>query len=306
MFGTSIHWTTFFYLLIDTVIVLFAIFQSWQLRRSGLKRFIILGVFFIVYNTTGGFLPSEDFPGPFILQYVITYGVAIGFCIYVLYYLYKEYDFGIFEMYWSITNISILLGMGFIALFLVPYHITDSLDKARVYFTVPFALIGFYFLGSFCQKISRFPRSNLFALRRSRLSIMSAGCIVTLPLLTLVGDYQWLTFTVMNIVFYAITFIEVDRYLYILENKNNMLGVIAFYENNNKLLEFKLLHRKLTRREIEIAVSMLSNLTYKKIGEMFFIAERTVSKHASNIFKKTGVTTKTEFILKFGNQKNQV
>ena len=37
MFGTSIHWTTFFYLLIDTFLVLFALAQSLKLKRSGLN-----------------------------------------------------------------------------------------------------------------------------------------------------------------------------------------------------------------------------------------------------------------------------
>ncbi|WP_271783240.1 helix-turn-helix domain-containing protein [Aquimarina algiphila] len=303
MFGTSIHWTTYFYLLIDTVIVLFTAIQSLRLKLSGFRRYIVLGILFIIYNATGGFLPMDNFPGPFILQYVITYGTAIILCIYIVYYLYKEYDFAIFEMYWSITNISLLLGLGFIILFLTPYFITGSLDKARAYFTIPFALIGFYFLGSFCQRISHFPKSNSFALRRCRLSILSAGCIVLLPILTVIGDYQWLTFTVMNFPFYAITAIEVDRYLYVLENKNKMLGVIAFYENKGKLLKSKLLHKSLTRREIEIAVSMLSNQTYKQISETFFIAERTVSKHASNIFKKTGVKNKTGFLAKFESRK---
>ncbi|MFS4467539.1 LuxR C-terminal-related transcriptional regulator [Maribacter sp. 2210JD10-5] len=303
MFGTSIHWTTFFYLLIDTVIVLFAVLQSLRLEHFGFRRYIILGILFIAYNATGGFLPMENFPGLFILQYIITYGTAIALCVYILYYLYKEYDFAIFELYWSITNISLLLGLGFIALFLVPYSITGSLDKARVCFTIPFALIGFYFLGSFCQRIGRFPKSTSFAYRRSRLSITSAGCVVLLPLLTVIGDYQWLTFTVMNIAFYTITAIEIDRYLYFLENKCKMLGVISFYENRGELLQSKLLYKSLTRREVEIAVSMLSNHTYKQIAETFFIAERTVSKHASNIFKKTGVRNKTGFLSKFGSKK---
>lgn len=299
MFGTSIHWTTFFYLLIDTVIVLFAILQSLRLEHSEFKRYIILGILFIVYNATGGFFPIENFPGPFILQYIITYGVAIALCIYILYYLYKEYDFAIFDLYWSISNISLMLVLGFVGLFLLPYFLTGSLDKARIYFTIPFALIGFYFLGSFCQRISRFSKSNPFSFRRSRLSVLSACCVVMLPILTVIGDYQWLTFTVMNIAFYAITAIEIDRYLYLLENKCKMLGVMAFYENRGKLLESNLLYKSLTRREVEIAVSMLNNQTYKQIGETFFIAERTVSKHASNIFKKTGVKNKTAFLLKF-------
>lgn len=305
MFGTSIHWTTFFYLLIDTFIVLFTLFQSVQLKRTGLRRYLLLGLLFVTYNATGGFLPIENFPGPFIVQYIITYGVAIALCIFILYYLYKEYDFALFGAYWSITNISLLLYVGFICLFLVPYLITGSLDRARLYFTIPFGLIGFYFLGAFHQRISNFSKTNPFAVRRSKLSVLSTACVVLLPLLTVIGDYQWLTFTVMNLAFYAITTIEVDRYLYCLENKNKMLGIISLYEDKGELLESKFVYQSLTRREVEIAVTMLNNQTYKQIGETFFIAERTVSKHASNIFKKTGVKNKTEFIARFGNPRSK-
>lgn len=97
MFDTSIHWTTFYYLLIDTAIVLFAFHLSRKSERNDLNRYLILGCLFIIYNFTGGFLPIDNFPAPFILQYIITYGVAIGLCIYIIYYLYKEYDIEILK-----------------------------------------------------------------------------------------------------------------------------------------------------------------------------------------------------------------
>ncbi|WP_348727102.1 LuxR C-terminal-related transcriptional regulator [Tenacibaculum sp. 190130A14a] len=165
---------------------------------------------------------------------------------------------------------------------------------------MPTILLAFYFSWAFYDKIMKIPKSNKFALRRSRLSLLSAFCISLLPLMTVIGDYQWLTFSVMNLSFYAITAIEVDRYLYFLENKNKMFEVFKFYgENKQNLLESKLIYQKLTRREMEIAVSILSRKTYKQIGDDFFIAERTVSKHASNIFKKTGVKNRSAFLKRF-------
>ncbi|MGC1474120.1 MAG: LuxR family transcriptional regulator, partial [Psychroserpens sp.] len=64
MFGTSIHWTTFFYLIIDTVIVFFTLYFSGKKTHSSFKRFLILGLLFVIYNATGGFLPTDNFPGP--------------------------------------------------------------------------------------------------------------------------------------------------------------------------------------------------------------------------------------------------
>ncbi|TYQ00206.1 regulatory LuxR family protein [Tenacibaculum adriaticum] len=300
MFGTSIHWTTFFYLLIDIFIVIFSFFQSFRFKNSNPDRYIVLGVLFIAYNTSGGFLPTKEFFGPLILQYIITYSISIILIIYVIYYLYKEYDILILKIYLSVTNISIILFTGFICLFLLPYFLTKSLYVARIVFTFPAILLSLYFLWAFYDRVSKTPKSNKFTLRRSKLSLLCAFSIASLPLLTVIGDFQWLTFSVMNLSFYAITAIEIDRYLYILENKNKMFEIFSFHkENKQKHIESKLIYQRLTRREIEIAVSILGNKTYKQIGDDFFIAESTVSKHASNIFKKTGARNKTEFIKRF-------
>ncbi|MGB5820350.1 MAG: LuxR C-terminal-related transcriptional regulator [Saonia sp.] len=128
-------------------------------------------------------------------------------------------------------------------------------------------------------------------------------CIAVLPILTVIGDYQWLTFTVMNIAFYAVTAMEIDRYLYLLEHKSKLVEVLEFYKDNKETyLNPKFLNKGLTRREIEISLSILDNYSYKEIGEDFCIAESTVSKHASNIFKKTNVSSRTEFLSRFGTR----
>jgi DNA-binding CsgD family transcriptional regulator len=61
----------------------------------------------------------------------------------------------------------------------------------------------------------------------------------------------------------------------------------------------KIIYENLTRREIEITLSILENLTYKQIAKDLFIAESTVSKHASNIYKKTGVKNRRQFINRY-------
>lgn len=303
MFDTSIHWTTFFYLLIDTAIVLFAFYLSKKSDWNGLNRYLLLGFLFISYNFTGGFLPIENFPGPFILQYIITYGVAITLCVYIIYYLYKEYDIVILKYNSTIRNLSILALTSFIVLFLVPYYLTESLDLSRILFTIPISALAFIFLFFFYKRTYNPKNPNPFIFRRNKLSLVSLISIALLPICTVIGDYQWLTFSVMNIAFYAITWIEVDRYLYFLKNQKKMFEVFSFYQGQKeKVIESKILYGDLTRREIEVSVSILGKLNYKQIGENLFIADSTVSKHASNIFKKMGVKNRKEFIKKFSAQ----
>lgn len=300
MFGTSIHWTTFFYLLLDTVIVLFTIYYSSRKDSSGYKRFLYLGFLFILYNLTGGFLPIQNFPGPLIIQYIITYGIAIVLCVYIVYYLYKEYDIVVLKYNSSIRNLAVLVSVSFIILFLVPYFYTYSLNSSRLLFTIPVSIMAFIFLGMFYERISNPSNPNEYILRRNKISMISVASIALLPILTLIGDYQWLTFTVMNTSFYAITIIEIDRHLYFLENKTKMYEVFAMSKEQAILsADTKIIYENLTRREIEITLSILGNLSYKQIAKDLFIAESTVSKHASNIYKKTGVKNRRQFINRY-------
>ena len=303
MFGTSIHWTTFFYLLIDTIIVIIAAIQNIKINRLSLRRYITLGLLFIAYNLTGGFLPTESFPDPLIVQYIITYGVAIALCIYMIYYLYKDYDIVFLKFRSSVRNITVLVLASFILLFLVPYFLTRSLDSARLLFTIPISIIAFIFLGLFYQRISSNNNPNSFVSKRNRLAIISLCCIALLPVLTVIGDYQWLTFTVMNLAFYAITTMEINRFLCFLKNKPEIFEVFAFSkEQTQKPLQAKIIYGDLTRREVEIALSILRGMTYKETGRELFIAESTVSKHASNIFKKTGVKNRSQFLSRFSSK----
>ena len=304
MFGTSIHWMTFFYLLIDIFIVLLTLYFSRKKTHSSFKRFLILGLLFVAYNATGGFLPTDNFPGPFILQYIITYSVAITLCVFIVYYLYKEYDIVVLKYNSSIRNLAIFTSVSYIFLFLIPYFVTGSLDSARFLFTIPISVAAIIFLFIFYRRISNPNNPNAFILRRNRLSIVSVSSIALLPICTVIGDYQWITFTVMNLAFYAITTIEVDRYLYFIENNNRMYEVFALKKKQkDEAIESKIFYEDLTRREIEIALSILSDLSYRNIAKDLFIAESTVSKHASNIFKKTGVKNRREFLKRFRKKK---
>lgn len=90
MFGTSIHWTNFFYLLVDVFMVVFAILQAIRFKRTNLNSYIFLGFLFIICNVTGGFLPFDGFPGPHVLQYIITYSTIIMLAVYIVYDLFKR------------------------------------------------------------------------------------------------------------------------------------------------------------------------------------------------------------------------
>jgi len=53
----------------------------------------------------------------------------------------------------------------------------------------------------------------------------------------------------------------------------------------------------LTKRELQIVSGVVSGRANKEIAERFGIAEDTVKHHLSNIFDKTGVSTRVELVV---------
>ena len=82
----------------------------------------------------------------------------------------------------------------------------------------------------------------------------------------------------------------------------NMIQDNAFSNVNSTLIQnkeelsFLTNNKKLTDRELEILNGILNNQSYKTLAERFFISESTVTKHASNIFKKVNCKNKKELI----------
>lgn len=84
-----------------------------------------------------------------------------------------------------------------------------------------------------------------------------------------------------------------DKTFSILKSNNNssIKNTAGVFEQNCELYH-------LTIREKDIAKLICQGQKYKDIGETLFIAERTVTKHAQNIFEKVQVSNKIELINK--------
>ncbi|WP_170063952.1 helix-turn-helix transcriptional regulator [Jejuia pallidilutea] len=118
------------------------------------------------------------------------------------------------------------------------------------------------------------------------LGLTSILSIILLPLLTYFGDFQPITQPLVTMAFFLVTTMEINSYLYRLKN------TYILKRNIGKEYNF-------TNRENEIAIQILKRKSYKEISNNMFIAYGTVRKHASNLFVKSNVSSKEEFIDKF-------
>lgn len=288
-YSSSMHWIVLFMCIIIGIIIVYQliqiIFSKHKVSKTKL-RYLFLSIIFLLYNILNGLLPNTSLPGPIILQYVATYSISLIMCVYLVWYLYKEFNIIAPNPVFKVKNLSILLIVCFLFLFLVPYFYTESLDYARRLFLIFPTLLSVMFLVYFFNVIKKEVKRQRYFKVQTYLGLSSIFSIILLPLLTYFGDFQPITQPLVTMAFFLVTIMEINSYLYRLKN------TYVLKQNIGKQYNF-------TNRENEIALQIVKGDSYKKIAENMFISYGTVRKHASNIFIKSESSNRENFIKKF-------
>ncbi|MFK8039118.1 MAG: helix-turn-helix transcriptional regulator [Crocinitomicaceae bacterium] len=110
---------------------------------------------------------------------------------------------------------------------------------------------------------------------------------------------QVLNISLVSISLFVTLYAYVKNFLYQSRLEYQFLNKIGFLEEANQTdFSYKkvLLKYNLTARELDVGLLVLEGKTYREIGDHMYVNHKTVSKHASNIFRKTNCANKTEFI----------
>ena len=288
-YSSSMHWIVLFMCIIIGIIILY---QSYRLYANRQKtnnasyRYLFLAIIFLLYNVLNGLLPNSSLPGPLFLQYIATYSISIFMCIYLVWYLYKEFNILAPNSFFKVKNLIIILSMCFIFLFIVPYYYTGSLNYSRSLFLISPTVLSVMFLIYFFSILKKEVKRQRYFKIQTYLGLSSILSIVLLPLLTYFGDFQPITQPLVTMAFFLVTIMEVNSYLYRLKN------TYVLKRNIGEEYNF-------TNRENEIALQIIKGDSYKRIAENMFISYGTVRKHASNIFLKSNSNNKEDFIKNF-------
>ncbi len=306
MFGTQLHMITFVFLGIEILFLL--VLLAYCLSRPKDKtrtRFFVLTLFFIFYNLASGLLPDDLYPIPFLVQNILAYGSGIGLATYYFYYLVKELNIEK-DKFFNPKILLMSLTGSFLIGFVFTYLLTENVILSKYTFIVFPVIIALFF----CVRTVRFimnktnDQKDYQAHHRFLMvsSYLGITFMATMPIVVAVGDYQSLNTGLVNISFVLAVAAFVKGLIY--QNRmeyNALLDMGYFYEENQSKEEvIQAIEDSLTDKETEVAMLMLKNLTYREISEQLYIAERTASKHASNIFKKTECRSKKEFIERYG------
>ena len=288
-YSSSMHWIVLFMCIIIGIIILYQSYRLYANRQKSNNasyRYLFLAIIFLLYNVLNGLLPNSSLPGPIFLQYIATYSISIFMCIYLVWYLYKEFNILAPNSFFKVKNLIILLCMCFIFLFIVPYYYTGSLNYSRSLFLISPTVLSVMFLIYFFSILKKEVKRQRYFKIQTYLGLSSILSIVLLPLLTYFGDFQPITQPLVTMAFFLVTIMEVNSYLYRLKN------TYVLKRNIGEEYNF-------TNRENEIALQIIKGDSYKRIAENMFISYGTVRKHASNIFLKSNSNNKEDFIKNF-------
>tara|TARA_B110001469_G_C9640179_1_gene321824 strand:- start:1513 stop:2430 length:918 start_codon:yes stop_codon:yes gene_type:complete len=302
MFGTEIKLSTSIITIIEILIFSFQLFNYFTRPSDKSRlRFLILILLFIFYNLASGFLPDNNIPISLFIQNILAFGSGILLASYYFFYLTKEIKitqerlFNSKILVYSLV-ISFILGFGF------SYAITKSISFSKQLFIIFPVIIAIYFCIKTVLFIWKLKKKNPNKNTQFKKMLFSGyiGIIfmATMPIVVFFGDYQVVNNTLVNISFFLAFYAYIVRHFYVSKKENLLLKVLE--ENiqpKNKLNLF--IKYNLTSKEIEIASMILEKLTYKMIASEMNISDGTVSKHASNIYKKTNCQKKSFFLRKF-------
>ncbi|MDX2361573.1 MAG: helix-turn-helix transcriptional regulator [Crocinitomicaceae bacterium] len=136
--------------------------------------------------------------------------------------------------------------------------------------------------------------------------LICTGIFLVIPYVLIYVPEPWFKNLVINLIYFILLFAYQVQYLNQSKFESELLLRFGFtkalnIEDQDASTAVSLLQLSLSTRELEIASLILQNYTYKEIAELKFIAEGTVSKHASNIYAKANCPNKKrEFLLKYG------
>ncbi|WP_066755544.1 response regulator transcription factor [Crocinitomix algicola] len=298
VFGTEMVLLTFITGVIQilALFIHFGVLVSKPYSRAN-WRFLFLISLFVCYNIFSGLFPDRNIHSiNLFIQNVLAFGSGIILACYYFYFLVKELEINQ-RSFFNIKFLFLSLVSSFLLLFVLTYFLYGDFKIARKVFIVPPVVIALYFCFNTIREIRiKSAQTSIQGLYRS-LNIAGKFGIMfmaTMPIIVSIGDYQLINNGLVNISFFLIWFSYYTLLLIQAKNERELNDCKVNTADKNCISEIGL-----TPRELEVAAYILKGETYNDLAERMYISHKTVSKHASNIFKKAECCNREEFLLKY-------
>ena len=262
-------------------------------------HFLILTICFLFYNIISGLLPDDTISISMIFQNILIYGSAILMASYYFVFLSQEFKFN-FNSAFCVKILFLSLISSYVFGYGITYFITRHHKNSYYVFISLAILVSIYF----CYKsLIQFTHQLRKIKKGTPQKLIFYACYIGVVLIALLqiesilGGHQGLEIITVNTAYYLLAITFIKRHIYIQNVKTTKEN--KYNEDNLKVNAIEFV--SLTPKELEIKDYILQNLLYKDIAENLNITEKTVGKHASNIYKKTNSEDKIGFIKKYSS-----
>ncbi|MDP6922596.1 MAG: helix-turn-helix transcriptional regulator [Lutibacter sp.] len=299
VFGTEMLLITSIIIAIQALIVAHQIVIILSVPKDkNAQRYLLLICFYLFYNIASGLFPDPAITMISVYwQTILAYFSGLSFSMYYLYFINHQYHLEIFNRN-KIHFLILLLLLSFVLLFVLPYSYTyEALPSIRKFLCFPICL-EVYFIAKILRQLrknytARCVVGDYYYFRHVNL-YLSLISFIAFPLVVFAGDYQSVEQPLANLGFFSLSINEVSRRIRKRRRERRILQQFADSEFKQGLKNLEL-----TPKELEIAQLILESYKYSDIADRLFITEKTVGKHASNIYKKANITNKQTFIEKY-------
>lgn len=313
--GTEMHVVTFGFICLEVILLVYlCILKIARPENNRIKLDIFLLSLLITYNLTGGLLPDPRLPGSFFVQETLAYGTGFITPCYFPYYVYEGFQLRSMRFHVK-KGVALFLGLPFL-IFTLLFYYTGSLEKAKDVLIVPL-LYAIWIIISVIRSV-RIKHNGLASVRAKEELLILLCCLtpwVSLPVIAYFDLSQLIEVICTNIGFLMLLTLRLSHIIRLLKIEYHQLQAskarlqtwneVLQMEVAKKTKELEQLSRtekfkikchnfRLTAREKEIALMVITGNTYKQVAEQLYIAERTVGKHMEHIFLKVQVSNKME------------
>jgi DNA-binding CsgD family transcriptional regulator len=294
------------FIIVFEIAVLFNQSIVYLSRTHEKKRLYHLNLLFllILYNICEGFFPDQRITFvPELFQNFLGHGFGYVFAAYCPVYFYGVMQLEKLRFHGRFGYLVVLIPV--LIFYGILYPINRDIAFTRKYvYIVPalYAIVIFTIAIRDSIKSYRINQNRLLLGERMCVFFAVFPVSVTPIFGGWLGMDKWVITTTFNVGFLIVNAIFMKQLIKQSKFEYNQLTVLTSKVESysasalniaKATFDTNCLAFSLTKREIEIIELMADGIEYKKIAEMLFISERTVTKHVQNMFIKTGATNKT-------------
>lgn len=293
------------------VLGLFLIVQLFntinRIQDTSRWRFLILILVFFFYTLTSIFMPDSlaDIETIEIAGFALGRGVILG--IYYTHYVIKELSIQetrYFSVKWLSWSCLATFMIAVVAYLIQPDGIramTTVLRYLPVWMSVYFTVIVFLMV---FRRLKTNINHNVELWSILLIGYLGIIFVSSMTVSVAFDDLKYVNVILANIGLFFTMCAYFMKHFYQVRKEREWLERFGVISEKGQILNSESISMQdfgLTPREIEITQLILEGLKYDDLAEELFISPKTVSKHASNIFRKCDVKNKEGLISLFSN-----